>query len=173
MQAIVDQSAANVLADQLSPAQKAAADPRFTRAYTDYLIWALEHDRATYRWNHISSIVIFYVVMFLVLSGVWFSWMQFRLAHRTPPQGVATIVPSSVSSQTAAGSDTPTMTTGEKDPVTEFSASPHGIKIASSTIGVIILVISMCFFYLYLEKVYRITLIPAGESGASHSAVPK
>lgn len=151
------------------PLFQPSADPRYIQAYTDYLIWALDHDRATYHWHHVSSIIIFFVVIFLVLSGVWFSWMQFRHAHRIPAQAVAASDTSSTAVTPLPGG-VPLAVTEEKDSVTEFSASPQGVKIASSAIGVVILVISMCFFYLYLDKVYPITVIPAGQSGPPTSS---
>ena len=42
-------------------------------------------------------------------------------------------------------------------PVTSFSASATGISVSSPVLGVIILVISLAFFYLYLVYVYPIS----------------
>ena len=44
----------------------------------------------------------------------------------------------------------------EKGEVTELEASVKGIKVSSPVLGVIILVISLLFFYLYLAFVYPI-----------------
>jgi hypothetical protein len=153
-------------------------DPRYAAAYTDYAIWVLQHDRKSYEWHHTSSVIIFYVVIFLVLSGVWFSWMQFRAAHHHPVAAERTV---STATATPSGGDgavqavggdqaqAATVVTEQKDSVTEFSASPQGIKVASSAIGVVILVISMCFFYLYLQKVYPITVMPPAQGGAAQA----
>ena len=43
--------------------------------------------------------------------------------------------------------------------VTEFEASTSGIKVTSSVLGIIVLVISLVFFYLYLVYVYPISEI--------------
>jgi glucose uptake protein GlcU len=83
--------------------------------------------RKVYAWQHISSIIIFYVVIFLVLVGVLFSWLQFKAA-------------------------------AYKAESEELDASMKGVKITSSTLGVVILVLSMCFFYLYLRYVYPINV---------------
>ncbi len=45
------------------------------------------------------------------------------------------------------------------DETTEIVASVKGIKVSSPILGVIILVISLLFFYLYLVYVYPITEI--------------
>lgn len=144
--------------DSVSPI---ASDPRYVKAFTDFQIWNLHHLETTYAWHHVCSIIIFFVVIFLVMSGVWFSWMQFRLAHRYPLDGVRrTVSSASTNAAPGAAEDPAAVATEEKEMVTEFSASPAGVKVASSAIGVVILVISLCFFYLYLDKVYPITLSP-------------
>jgi hypothetical protein len=47
----------------------------------------------------------------------------------------------------------------EPESITEFEASAKGIKVSSPVLGVIILVISLAFFYLYLVYVYPISEI--------------
>jgi hypothetical protein len=67
-------------------------------------------------------------------------------------------------SASADSAQAPSEVAIEKSSVTEFSASPQGIKVASSTLGVIILVISMCFFYMYLAYVYPINIQNANQA---------
>ena len=95
--------------------------------YWKYQVEVLKHSRKVYAWQHISSIIIFYVVVFLVLVGVVFSWLQFRAAAFK----------------------------GESE---ELDANLKGVKITSSTLGVVILVLSMCFFFLYLRYVYPVNV---------------
>jgi hypothetical protein len=82
-----------------------------------------------FRWQFYSSIVLFTVVNLLVLIGIFFSWLQFRRDLSTP---------------------------GSEAAETQLAVSTEGIKIQSSILGVIILVISLAFFYLYLVYVYPI-----------------
>ena len=124
-----------------SNTDKAQAD--YNREYWLYQRDVLNHSRKVYAWQHISSIIIFFVVIFLVLVGVVFSWLQFKAAAYK----------------------------GESE---ALDASMQGVKITSSTLGVIILVLSMCFFYLYLRYVYPVNVndasAPATEihKGAGH-----
>ena len=90
------------------------------------------HRREVFEWQLSSSKIIFYVVIFLVLIGVFFSGVQFYAAHKKNFMD---------------------------DKVTEISASAKGIKVSSSVLGVIILIISLMFFYLYLVYVYPINEI--------------
>jgi hypothetical protein len=103
------------------------ARAEYDEAYWHYQRDAIEHTRKVYAWQHVSSIIIFYVVIFLVLVGVVFSWLQFKAAAYK----------------------------GESE---ELDASMKGVKITSSTLGVVILVLSMCFFYLYLRYVYPVNV---------------
>lgn len=110
-----------------SNGQVSQAQADYNEAYWKYQRDAIEHTRKVYAWQHISSIIIFFVVIFLVLVGVVFSWLQFKAA-------------------------------AYKAESEELDASMKGVKITSSTLGVVILVLSMCFFYLYLRYVYPINV---------------
>lgn len=87
-----------------------------------------QYGQDVYRWQLLSAKIIFVVVITLVLVGIYFSGIQFH------------------SSLGRRG-------TKEK---TEIEASTKGIKVSSPVLGVIILAISLLFFYLYLAYVYPI-----------------
>lgn len=103
------------------------------QAYYDYRTSGLEHRRQVFKWQLFSAKLIFGVVVFLVLAGIAFAWLQFKAGLDTTDSG------------------------GEMEKTaTEFEASSDGIKVSSPVLGVIILVISLAFFYLYLVHVYPI-----------------
>ncbi len=105
------------------------------RAYFSYYQAGFEHRRNVFWWQHVSTRIIFVVVLVLVAAGMYFAWVQFQLD-----------VGRSAESGEAAPRDD-----------TEFELATSGIKVRSSVLGVIILVISLVFFYLYLVHVYPIT----------------
>ena len=102
-----------------------------------YRISGYQHRQKVFKWQLHSSKIIFFVVVFLVLVGIYFSGVQFHssLKWKRPSESA------------------------EKDETTEIEASIKGIKVSSPILGVIILVISLLFFYLYLAHVYPITEI--------------
>jgi hypothetical protein len=102
-------------------------------AYYEYRTSGFEHRKRVFAWQLFSSKVIFIVVIMLVAAGLYFSWLQFR---------------SDLSRRAAAGQGEEASTTLE--------AGSGGIKVSSPVLGVIILVISLLFFYLYLVYVYPI-----------------
>ncbi len=111
-----------------------AALRRSLTAYYTYRADGFEHRQAVFAWQLFSSKIIFWLVVGLVTAGIYFSWLQFRAA--LPRQG------------------------GEAAPAeTTIEATAGGIKVSSPVLGVIILVLSLAFFYLYLVHVYPITEI--------------
>jgi hypothetical protein len=100
-------------------------------AYYDYYQFGLAHRERVIWWQHISSCVIFIVVLGLVFVGVYFAWRQFAI---------------SLSQE------------GEKQS-SSIEVGSSGIKVSSPVLGVIILSLSLAFFYLYLVFVYPIVEI--------------
>ncbi len=113
---------------------KAQKESLGTAIYNDYL-WSLQHDKEVYEWQRFSTKIIFYAVILLVFLGMAFSGIQFYKSYKI----------------TDSADKTP-------DTPTELELSLKGIKVTSSILGVIILVISLAFFYLYLVHVYPINL---------------
>jgi len=102
-------------------------------ALDEYELWNLKHRAATFQWQFTASRIIFWMVISLVLAGVAFSAIQFRVALRRRTEF----------------SDA------------ELALSVEGVKIRSQFLGVITLALSLGFFYLYLKTVYPIVELPA------------
>jgi len=105
---------------------------RSMQKFYDYRSSGYEHRKRVFEWQLFSSKIIFYVVVFLLIVGLFFSGVQFYAAYKN---------------------------NFKNEKVTELSASATGVKISSSILGVIVLIISLLFFYLYLVYVYPITEI--------------
>lgn len=88
---------------------------------------ALDHRMTVFRWQYRSSVAIFAVVVLIVAVGLYFSWMQFHASDR-----------------------------GREIKPSSLEASAGGLKVSSPVLGVIILALSLGFFYLYLVHVYPI-----------------
>ena len=101
----------------------------------DYYHFGLEHRKQTFSWNLSSSKITFWVVIVLVFAGIAFAGLQFYIAMQ----------------ERRRASKLPPMDLG-----TQLEAGKDGIKVSSPVLGVIILIISLLFFYLYLAYVYPI-----------------
>ncbi|MFA5329131.1 MAG: hypothetical protein WC384_15155 [Prolixibacteraceae bacterium] len=105
------------------------------KSYYKYMSQGYRHRSNVFTWQLLSSVIIFCMVTFLVLTGIYFAWLQFKLAMKDREKG--------------DGSRPENLTT-------ELNVSSKEIKVSSPVLGVIILIISLLFFYLYLVYVYPI-----------------
>lgn len=116
---------------ELLDAEGRAAMQAALKAYYDYRTEGFDHRQRVFEWQLLSSRIIFVVVIALVGAGIYFSWLQFRAdLKKTDKEGDRS--------------------------VSTLEASTTGIKVSSPVLGVVILVISLLFFYLYLQYVYPI-----------------
>ena len=113
------------------------------RAYYHKLTADYSYTTAAFRWQMFSSQIIFYVVMLLVLAGLWFSWMQFQRDHPSRAAKPAANAGVAVTPPEAS----------------QLKLGTQGLEVTSSVLGVIILVISLAFLYLYLVYVYPISVV--------------
>jgi hypothetical protein len=113
--------------------------------YHAFNTFLYDYNQDVFRWQFLSSKIIFFIVILLVLSGVYFSGVQFHISLR------AGRVKEGMKKGEEANVDST-----EKADVTALEASLKGIKVSSSILGVVILVISFLFFYLYLAYVFPI-----------------
>lgn len=104
----------------------------------NYLRTALVHRRNTFDWQYRSGIIIFYMVMFIVFVGLIISGLHFYKSLNPPKKRKA-----AVEEVAEVQSELEVSLTG-------------GIKLRSSLIGLMILVISLAFMYLYLIYVYPV-----------------
>ena len=107
------------------------------REYYEYVIADYHHTHKVFEWQLFSSYIIFTIVILLVVFGMLLSWLQFR---KTP---------------------SPRSSSGEGNlPVSDITLSlKDGIHVSSPVLGILILVISLAFFYLYLVEVYPINIV--------------
>lgn len=113
-------------------------DSTLRKALSEYQLFGLQHRMKTLQWNLTSSRIIFWCVIFLVFAGIVFAGLQFYMyytATKVNPGGPAESLD------------------------TEMEVSLKGVKINSPVLGIIILMMSFLFFYLYLVYVYPVTEI--------------
>ncbi len=132
-----------------------ASTPKVLDAQDNTLIAYYEFKATGYRealdvlrWQFASSIVILIVVLAMVGMGLYFSWLQFRLGVRELQRREKGHAPTDDFTSAA-------------NPVTvlhTLKASKEGIEI-HSVFGIILLVVSLLFFYLYLIHIYPVASI--------------
>lgn len=130
--------------DALDAESRALVVERFRR-YQRHQIEALEHRERLFRWQLRANQVSFVVVLVLVFAGIVFSGIQFVHSLRTASGG-----------EGAAAQH-------------ELAIGASGVTVRSSVIGLIVLTISLGFFYLYLVHVFPLEELPTHKSPAAPS----
>jgi len=126
--------------------------------YFAYQRFALAHREGVFRWQLLSSEITFVVVVFLVLVGVFFSWLQFTAElPRSRQAGRGNRATEKLVGAESAGVDHDAQEVVVRtQSAGQVKAGPEGIEVSSPVLGVIILTLSLLFFYLYLKFVYPI-----------------
>lgn len=113
--------------------------------YYEYRADGYLYRSRVFEWQLLSSRVIFIVVLLMVAAGMYFAAVQFQTAMVTARRVAAA---DAVAGAPAAGEPAGL--------ATRFEISAKGLVVNSSVLGVIILTLSIAFFYLYLVYVYPI-----------------
>ncbi len=96
-----------------------------------------------FEWQLLSSRIIFIIVLVLVSAGIYFAAVQFHVAMLAARRDLL---------KAPAGDALP----AGNPLATQLEISAKGVVVNSSVLGVIILGLSLAFFYLYLVYVYPI-----------------
>ena len=79
-----------------------------------------------------ASNIVLAVVVFIVISGIALTAYQLRIAAKK----------------------------GGPQSSTDLEASAAKVRITSSSVGIVVLVVSLLFFYLYIKEIYKIVEVP-------------
>jgi hypothetical protein len=116
----------------------------YEKSMLSYYKDSLQHRKNIFHWSLKQSIIIFWMVLFIVFLGLTFSAIQFYISMLNAKRKTGEKSPAEISPDPLA-------------PVTSLKLSVSGgVEVNSSVLGVIILVISLAFFYLYLIYVYPV-----------------
>jgi hypothetical protein len=124
-----------------------AAYAKAQRGYYDYLDRGYQYRTRVFEWQLFSSHLIFGIVIVLVLAGLTFAAVQFYVAMVAAVAGRHRRGRGAAPAEGDAASDSLT---------SELGISDKGLTVKSSVLGVVILALSLAFFYLYLVYVYPI-----------------
>lgn len=137
----VTEDQVNELEDEITKTINAVnRSEEFNKRLNEYSINSLDHRRQVFAWQLFANKLIFVIVMMIVLMGLLLSYLHFKKS----------------------------LTPGATDANTELEMSTSGIKMNSSVIGLIILVLAIAFLYLYLIHVF-----PINEFNVDTKAVPE
>lgn len=127
--------------------KESSNDSLLNKTISEYNIFAFKHRINAYKWQLFSSKIIFFMVILIVLAGLYLSYLQFDIGR--------SIVKKRISGKASQPLD-PGLSELIKTQ-TSFEVSKTGLKIDSAVIGLLILIVSIVFFFLYLKYVFHIS----------------
>jgi hypothetical protein len=98
----------------------------------------------------VEGVIVFVLVMLMTSAGVYMSYTQFR-------KGFSQFIPDKGAAPTPASPDV----------LTTLKITLTGVEISSSIIGLLVLAVSLAFFFLYLDRVYPIQRLDAPAPAAA------
>ena len=105
--------------------------------YARYVQWQRAYARRGWEWHLFSTQFLFAMVMAIVIFGLWLTHMQFQrdyMAHDGAPSPEQIPTPAPAPSTLKLG--------------------PAGLELTSQVVGLLVLAISVAFFYFYVKEVY-------------------
>lgn len=142
----------------------------------------LQHTENAFSWQAIASWLMMGLSVLLVLSGIAMSAYQFIVvAAQAETRAARAAADAAVlRSQATATASAAAAIAGQQPPLpldfggsTKLEISPTAIRVESGALGIIILVISLGFTYLFLDKVYELKpLLNEAQSPPAAPAAP-
>ncbi|PTV47336.1 hypothetical protein [Acinetobacter pittii] len=112
----------------------------------------------TFKNQQKQNIMIFYLVLFLVVSSISFVFIQlFIWAKEYKKQN------DMINQMRNSPNNNPTQTKNDQNDTTnqiensQFELSPQSLKVTTPFIGLLTLIVTYLFFYMYITEVYKIT----------------
>jgi len=114
----------------------------------------------TFKNQQKQNIMIFYLVLFLVVSSISFVFIQlFIWAKEYKKQN------NMINQMRNSPNNNPTQTENDQNDTTnqiensQLELSPQSLKVTTPFIGLLTLIVTYLFFYMYITEVYKITEI--------------
>ncbi|MDZ7651491.1 MAG: hypothetical protein U5L03_02420 [Burkholderiaceae bacterium] len=122
-------------------------------AQARHLQWQRDYERRGWEWHLLSTQLLFGVVLLIVAFGLYITYAQFRRDYSgwqppAAPDKAGTPTPTVDAAGTPAPRPLPAATT--------LKLSPAGLEVTSQIVGLIVLALSLAFFFLYVKEVYPI-----------------
>lgn len=126
-------------------AERNAVDQKYYRAYYDYLARINEVQINKFVWQDRASEVTLWLVVIVVVSGLAMSAFQLWIAFHRPDHSTDTTI----------------------------DLSAQNFRVTSSVVGIVVLIISIGFLFLFLREVYNIKMVSIAEDpGSAGAAAP-
>jgi len=117
----------------------------------DFRHWSIGFNKSSFEWHFLSTKIIFFVVIAIVISGLVLTWIQFLRDDHVRIGGREV---EKEETKSAAGPPAAPEVVAETSDLSTVKISTSGVEVSSRVLGLLVLAFSLGFFYLYLQFVY-------------------
>lgn len=136
-------------------------------AQARHVQWQRDYERRGWEWHLLSTQLLFGVVIAIVLFGLFITYMQFRRDYSDWEKRPAQANSEKAAAEGAAEAQRPLAG------ATTLKLSPAGLEVTSQIVGLIVLALSLAFFFLYVKEVYPIREVQVTGAAQSAGSAPK
>lgn len=123
--------------------------------YARYVQWQRDYARRGWEWHLRSTQFLFVMVMAIVAFGLWLTYKQFTREYvKRKPVPKPALAPDGASNATAAADEPTTIAAAPAVAPSTLKLGPAGLELTSQVVGLLVLGISVAFFYFYVKEVY-------------------
>ena len=153
---------ANELANELrSDVNSQASRSVSTQLPQQYVEWRIEFWQKAYGWQHISSILIFFVVVAVVGAGVALAAWQLQ-SWLSRAEEYDKVILAALTGKSNDGTETSNLLEAIGQPGGgKMNLTRESLSVSSPYVGVVMLGLSFAFFIAYLYFVYPIRIGPS------------
>ena len=123
----------------------------------EYEIWIINYKKKIYEYQYFSGQILLFISITVLVCGLYFSYVQFS---------------DRINSNRLNNHGSENLENNDNDKSkTSLKIGAAGIEISSSIIGLLILCVSLAFFYLYIANIYPIEGSENGGKGKLPSSI--
>ena len=126
--------------------------------YLDYVRWQRDYARRGWEWHLMSTQALFAIVLGIVGFGLWITWHQFKRDYtgrgRTPRRAVNGAKAAGEGEAASVAVPPPETVPLPLPSAGSIKVGPAGLELTSQIVGLLVLAMSLAFFYLYVKEVY-------------------
>lgn len=119
-----------------------------------HIRWQRDYERRGWEWHLFSTQLLFCIVMGIVAFGLWITYLQFKRDYT----GRAHAKKAKAANAQAGQAPAAEATSEESAPPTTTNSTlkigPAGMEMTSQIVGLLVLALSVAFFYFYVKEVY-------------------
>lgn len=116
--------------------------------------WKREFIQKSWHWHLWSTALLFVLVMAIIVFGLYITYLQFQKDYGLAEKRLRNSKAASAAAvvKAAGGEDAADGSAANRSSSLKFDAS--GLEVTSQVIGLLVLALSLAFFYLYVSRVY-------------------